>query len=36
MYGEKQIETMRLYYVAVSRAINTIENAQHLPPEYDI
>jgi superfamily I DNA/RNA helicase len=36
MYGEKQIETMRLYYVACSRTINTIENAQHLPPEYDI
>ena len=35
-YNEKEIETMRLYYVACSRAINQIDNAYHLPPEYDI
>ena len=35
-YGEKDIETMRLYYVACSRAINTLENAHHLEPEFDI
>ena len=35
-YNEKEIETMRLYYVACSRAINKIENAIHLTDEFDI
>jgi len=35
-YNEKQMETMRLYYVACSRAINKIDNAHHLAPEWDI